>query len=57
MKILVCQNCPGKKACTLFYPDEERVFIPLMCGPDEEGYMKTAVWSEAPEEFTKVLFR
>lgn len=57
VKILVCTECAGKKACTLFYPSDERVFAPLFCGPNAEGYMKTPVWMEAPEEFTKVLFR
>lgn len=49
--------CPGKKACTLFYPKEEREMIPLICGVSKEGKINIAIWSEAPDEFIKVLFR
>jgi len=48
--ILVCIECPGKKACTLFFPDEERAGIkPEFCGPDEEGLMIKCHWIEVPE--------
>jgi hypothetical protein len=57
MEILVCIECQGRKACTLFYPGEERTIRPVLCGPDPEGVMKKPVWEKAPEDYIKKVFR
>jgi hypothetical protein len=57
MTVFVCVQCPGKVACTLFYPEDERTIgKPAFCGPDSEGTMRMTKWMEVPKDLQKLSF-
>jgi hypothetical protein len=47
----VCTGCNGPKGCTILEGVPDR--LPLICGPDNNGYTFACNWRAVPDRDTK----